>query len=95
MNILYLFFALCLLCGELVSKKAEIWLTPVGHLVYSYKLRGNNSAVECNLAKVEVAGSNPVSRSTPEFNRPRKGYAIFRGFLVLLPAHLFSASSRN
>ena len=24
---------------------------------------GNNSAVECNLAKVEVAGSNPVSRS--------------------------------
>ena len=27
------------------------------------KTRGNNSAVECNLAKVEVAGSNPVSRS--------------------------------
>ena len=26
--------------------------------------RGNNSVVECNLAKVEVAGSNPVSRST-------------------------------
>ena len=26
-------------------------------------MRGNNSAVECNLAKVEVAGSNPVSRS--------------------------------
>ncbi len=24
---------------------------------------GSNSAVECNLAKVEVAGSNPVSRS--------------------------------
>jgi hypothetical protein len=24
---------------------------------------GNNSVVECNLAKVEVAGSNPVSRS--------------------------------
>lgn len=23
---------------------------------------GNNSVVECNLAKVEVAGSNPVSR---------------------------------
>ena len=30
---------------------------------------GNNSAVECNLAKVEVAGSNPVSRS-----RIQKGY---------------------
>jgi hypothetical protein len=24
---------------------------------------GNNSVVECNLAKVEVAGSSPVSRS--------------------------------
>jgi hypothetical protein len=24
---------------------------------------GNNSVVECNLAKVEVAGPNPVSRS--------------------------------
>ncbi len=26
-------------------------------------LSGNNSVVECDLAKVEVAGSNPVSRS--------------------------------
>jgi hypothetical protein len=26
-------------------------------------LSGSNSAVECDLAKVEVAGSNPVSRS--------------------------------
>jgi hypothetical protein len=25
---------------------------------------GSNSAVECDLAKVEVAGSNPVSRSS-------------------------------
>ena len=25
---------------------------------------GNNSVVECDLAKVEVAGSNPVSRSS-------------------------------
>src|ERR671924_1724759 len=28
-------------------------------------LSGNNSVVECDLAKVEVAGSNPVSRSIP------------------------------
>ena len=28
-----------------------------------FSICGNNSAVECNLAKVEVAGSNPVSRS--------------------------------
>ena len=31
---------------------------------------GNNSAVECNLAKVEVAGSNPVSRSNIDIRRP-------------------------
>ena len=29
--------------------------------------RGSNSVVECNLAKVEVAGSNPVSRSSTNF----------------------------
>ena len=28
-----------------------------------FELSGNNSVVECDLAKVEVAGSNPVSRS--------------------------------
>ncbi len=27
-------------------------------------LSGSNSVVECDLAKVEVAGSNPVSRSS-------------------------------
>lgn len=32
-------------------------------------LCGNNSVVECDLAKVEVAGSNPVSRSN--FPPPR------------------------
>lgn len=31
--------------------------------LFSKTTCGNNSAVECNLAKVEVAGSNPVSRS--------------------------------
>ena len=30
---------------------------------------GNNSVVECDLAKVEVAGSNPVSRSNFNFAR--------------------------
>ena len=34
---------------------------------------GNNSAVECDLAKVEVAGSNPVSRSNLEFFRTPTG----------------------
>ena len=32
---------------------------------------GNNSVVECDLAKVEVAGSNPVSRSTFPPSPPR------------------------
>ena len=39
------------------------------------KLSGSNSAVECDLAKVEVAGSIPVSRSS--FLEPRIG----EGFL--------------
>ena len=30
---------------------------------YRFCAGGNNSVVECDLAKVEVAGSNPVSRS--------------------------------
>ena len=31
--------------------------------MYILTVSGSNSAVECDLAKVEVAGSNPVSRS--------------------------------
>src|SRR5690554_4327108 len=42
-------------------------------------LSGSNSAVECNLAKVEVAGSNPVSRSKES---PRIA-CRFGGFFVL------------
>jgi hypothetical protein len=38
-------------------------LTSQGKSCNLMKACGNNSAVECNLAKVEVAGSNPVSRS--------------------------------
>ena len=40
---------------------------------------GNNSVVECDLAKVEVAGSNPVSRSNlrsrarASVGKPREG----------------------
>jgi hypothetical protein len=43
----------------------EGWL-PVYTPFATLRLRstsGNNSVVECDLAKVEVAGSNPVSRS--------------------------------
>lgn len=36
-------------------------------------LCGSNSAVECNLAKVEVAGSNPVSRSNFQITRFGEG----------------------
>ena len=42
---------------------------------------GSNSAVECDLAKVEVAGSNPVSRSSfhPKVLHPRcrRGFSVF------------------
>ena len=42
--------------------------------------RGSNSVVECDLAKVEVAGSNPVSRSirscSPLAPRPARVYAV-------------------
>ena len=40
-------------------------LLPSDRLVWYFQnsLSGNNSVVECDLAKVEVAGSNPVSRS--------------------------------
>ena len=34
-----------------------------GFAIRQTSLSGNNSVVECDLAKVEVAGSNPVSRS--------------------------------
>ena len=36
---------------------------------------GSNSVVECDLAKVEVAGSNPVSRS--RICRPRAARGFF------------------
>ena len=36
-------------------------------------LSGSNSVVECDLAKVEVAGSNPVSRSR-YFPLPERGF---------------------
>ena len=44
-------------------------LLPRGRLVWYFQssLSGNNSVVECDLAKVEVAGSNPVSRSNFSF----------------------------
>jgi hypothetical protein len=34
---------------------------------------GNSSVVECDLAKVEVAGSNPVSRSNISSRQVRQG----------------------
>jgi hypothetical protein len=40
-------------------------LTNQLRVAYKNWWRGNNSVVECNLAKVKVAGSNPVSRSSP------------------------------
>jgi hypothetical protein len=46
---------------ELVVKSSG--LTTIRLLAIIKESSGSNSAVECDLAKVEVAGSNPVSRS--------------------------------
>ena len=47
--------------------------------VWSLKTRprscGSNSVVECNLAKVDVAGSNPVSRSTASQEKAGRAHA--------------------
>ena len=52
-------------------------VTPVLRLRFVARASGNNSVVECDLAKVEVAGSNPVSRSIFSLERrppePRSG----------------------
>jgi hypothetical protein len=44
-------------------------------VVYNLSQGGSNSVVECDLAKVEVAGSNPVSRS----NLPDNSILRFKG----------------
>ena len=47
-----------------VIKEVRRRLFPPAPLWYDQgSASGNNSVVECDLAKVEVAGSNPVSRS--------------------------------
>ena len=38
-------------------------------VLWAFAQGGNSSVVECDLAKVEVAGSNPVSRSIYYFRR--------------------------
>ncbi len=35
-----------------------------------HRIAGVTQLVECDLAKVDVAGSNPVSRSNPESETP-------------------------
>src|SRR6266567_8884654 len=67
-------------CRERKPATARNGLTGRGRDTYNLKVRGwrdfrrkglsgNSSVVECDLAKVEVAGSNPVSRSN--FEAPR------------------------
>ena len=52
-------------------RKREILLTLMADWLKCACTSGNNSTVECNLPKVEVAGSNPVSRSKFQNNRAR------------------------
>ena len=53
-----------------IPRSAFFLLTPLPESPISFFTpRGSNSVVECNLAKVAVAGSNPVSRSTKYYRR--------------------------
>ena len=64
-------------------------MKPLESLWYGYHscfgVCGNNSVVECDLAKVEVAGSNPVSRS---ISSPRVRALAFFGTAgqIVIPA---------
>ena len=49
-----------------LKSNAAVW--------YGGRPGGNNSVVECDLAKVEVAGSNPVSRSNLRSPASRASY---------------------
>jgi hypothetical protein len=54
------------------------------NILFCYKFglaSGNNSVVECNLAKVEVAGPNPVSRSKKNKGLAQKANPFFMPFL--------------
>ena len=49
------------------------------------RLSGSNSVVECDLAKVEVAGSNPVSRSRFSYfqaGSPQFARLVLRSFCL-------------
>ena len=52
--------------------------SPMTPHLYSRSSSGSNSAVECDLAKVEVAGSNPVSRSSFLSPAAREGFLFAR-----------------
>jgi epsilon-lactone hydrolase len=56
-------------------------------------LSGNNSVVECDLAKVEVAGSNPVSRSTFLYLYFLR--ALFKFFMSKMSSHILSIILRH
>jgi hypothetical protein len=50
--------------GRSAIKARHPFIAENQRVVYNLKFKGgSNSVVECDLAKVEVAGSNPVSRS--------------------------------
>jgi hypothetical protein len=73
-------------CGTITASGTTDWRcrAPSG-----VQVSGNNSVVECDLAKVEVAGSNPVSRSNIETSRPLAAPAR------AVPLALHSARSVN
>ena len=57
--------------------------------------RGNNSVVECDLAKVEVAGSNPVSAPLPHTAHDHATLSPARSTTGLEPPHNRSITPRG
>jgi hypothetical protein len=72
----------CYAGGELhgivvYGRTMNSWFARQGGLhLYWASSSGSNSVVECDLAKVEVAGSTPVSRSSFAEPRTREGFSF-------------------
>ena len=76
-------------CKKTLKKYAFVVDRQMKVMYKSVSSSGSNSAVECNLAKVEVAGSNPVSRSKTPFLISRAGGIFVYCLQPLLVKNLF------
>src|SRR5678816_4276485 len=59
-------------CAEWGRRHSVLDWSNLAVVRWIFAKSGNNSVVECDLAKVEVAGSNPVSRSNLRSREPQR-----------------------